>query len=722
VVLTSGRPGQRDDSWRVRVYGADGTPRGAGILLPDNLVLTCAHVVDDALDGPAGGPRPLAEIRIDFPGSRARRTYQARVTADGWFPADPDGGQGDLAVLVIEDPVPPDVRPAQIRTWKDSAPASVAVFGHPAPLDDGVWATAQPKGRGGPGSEWVQIDGVTVPGERVRSGFSGAGVIDEETGAVIGVVVAEHQLAVAKIAWMLPVEIVVRYWAPLAGHVQTDAADRPGASAAETPAPPKVALRDRQRLSAAILRLPGMQSVEHRNRCLREVELECDVELSAARVPEPPVAVWELLRVCLERPGRIRVLADVLRGFYPDSTEMADLDRLVEVLFPDPLLEDADRTSLRSLLTTFETNQIAKAFRYAVGGEGIDLHQDWYDTEALLLRLESLIRPAESGPPPILMFVDYLAHLSQLGGAVGQSVEMHVWLDAVGAQLGHPVVLRQLCRQTVNRLAASRCYRLLLELRPDRIDPHRHLLSIWLYPEDGEPTTLLRDDRPRLLTEVNEELERALETVPDLAGGPVDELTVEFLVPRELLNHPVEEWALSTFPKTLGIRYPVVVRSLDRLRDQASHAHWRRKWQWLCDNGQQHHASAVYWHPTGTERSTESLYVEFVRADHLVGLAVPFGPDRVEDGDHDPFSAGLSAGIPVMVWCRDPRAVVGFTREIHDRLAGRGLADLPMIALELRREARMTNSATHPGRHLGLLWDDAHHFPRPIRLRAPGPE
>jgi hypothetical protein len=304
-------------------------------------------------------------------------------------------------------------------------------------------------------------------------------------------------------------------------------------------------------------------------------------------------------------------------------------------------------------------------------------------------------------------------------------MDLHVWLDEVGGRLGFPrVAMRQLCLGSVVRQIESRRYYLLLELRPDAVDLERYLLSVWLQRDNGETTTVLRDDRTRTLAEVVNDLEGLLHAIPDLTRDQLDELTLEFLLPRELLGHPVDQWELRRFPRTLGIRHPVVIRSLDRVRDRTSHPQWRRKWQWLAEHGHHHHGEAIYWHPQTPDRSAEALYAELVRFEHQVCLVVPFDPDEFTDPNHDPFAAALSAGIPVILWCRDAAEGQRFITAMRSLMTGRGLRELPALVLQARQEARMTGSDRHLGRHLGLLWDDANRFPgtvsRPIKFRAPG--
>ena len=74
-------------------------------------------------------------------------------------------------------------------------------------------------GRGGPNTEWIQMDTPTLTGKRIQQGFSGAGVIDEEDGAVIGCVVAADITAEDRIAWMIPTDIIAEYSAGTPSYV-----------------------------------------------------------------------------------------------------------------------------------------------------------------------------------------------------------------------------------------------------------------------------------------------------------------------------------------------------------------------------------------------------------------------------------------------------------------------------------------------------------------------
>jgi hypothetical protein len=186
---------QSSYSWQLRIRDAEGRVRGAGALLDQWHVLTCAHVVGetnpDADADPAanGSARwvPLDRVQVEFHRLADAAPVDAVVDRASWAPPRPDR-RGDVAVLRLTRPVP-DVAPARLsRTWKEHEP--VRVFGFPYLLPEhGLWVRGLTIGRGGPGDELVQID--SLPGSsRVSRGFSGAAVLREADGVALGLVVA----------------------------------------------------------------------------------------------------------------------------------------------------------------------------------------------------------------------------------------------------------------------------------------------------------------------------------------------------------------------------------------------------------------------------------------------------------------------------------------------------------------------------------------------------
>ncbi len=214
----------------------------------------------------------------------------------------------------------------------------------------------------------------------------------------------------------------------------------------------------------------------------------------------------------------------------------------------------------------------------------------------------------------------------------------------------------------------------------------------------------------------------------DLLAADAGDLTVEFILPHDLLGHPVDQWQTGaqgeSYPfiqRRLGVEYPVVVRSLERLRDRRVRNRWRQKWEWLRENGHAVDVGAVRWLKQPGQIRPEALMSELMHDAKPVCLVLMFPPGPTAELGGQELAAGLHAGVPVVAWCRDGGDPGVFESEVTRFLSASGLAGLPQLALRLRQEAvRQGQPTDHVGLHLTLLWDDADRLPeRDARLAAP---
>lgn len=160
-------------------------------------MLTCAHVVQDAGD-----------LVVDLVGLEGIPSSAARI-ADGMCePPTKDGQRGDVALLVLATPQPDGIG-ATLRQVALTWDRPVRAFGYPVGLELGVWARMTLSGRAG--VEWLQLNRRSRDEQRVRAGFSGAGVVDESSDGVLGIVVSEYTDDAAGLSWMLPVEAIGTY-------------------------------------------------------------------------------------------------------------------------------------------------------------------------------------------------------------------------------------------------------------------------------------------------------------------------------------------------------------------------------------------------------------------------------------------------------------------------------------------------------------------------------
>ncbi len=190
-----------------RIHTADGRIVGAGFLVGARHVLTCAHVVRQALalsDGAA--PQPTDRVHLRFPLLDAELTLTATVAR--W------DATLDIAGLILAEP-PPAAAPVRLAASDDLWEHRFGALGFPARYDDGVWTSGVLRGRTANGR--IQIDGKADPGYWIKPGFSGTAIWDTELDAVVGMAVTADMDAEVKAAYMIPARALLAAWpdAPL---------------------------------------------------------------------------------------------------------------------------------------------------------------------------------------------------------------------------------------------------------------------------------------------------------------------------------------------------------------------------------------------------------------------------------------------------------------------------------------------------------------------------
>ena len=199
----------------VRIRTADGGVVGAGFLVGERHILTCAHVVAGALGLADDTPdKPQAPVYLDIPRVAPRKLLTARVVL--WRPPRTDGGD-DIAGLELDGDPPHGAQAAPLAQVEDLWEHSFRAFGFPRGQDTDVWATGRLLGR--QVTNWVQIEDVKEPGFAVEPGFSGTPVWDSQVEAVVGMVVAAERRTDLKTAFAIPVDVLARSWPLLESHI-----------------------------------------------------------------------------------------------------------------------------------------------------------------------------------------------------------------------------------------------------------------------------------------------------------------------------------------------------------------------------------------------------------------------------------------------------------------------------------------------------------------------
>jgi hypothetical protein len=790
------------DRWRARISDGNGRILGSGVLITDHQVLTCAHVIA----GTGSVEHPRVPVTIDFPASHTGVSVAASVPDDGWFPA-LASGEGDVAVLELAGTPPEDVEPALLGRGIPCVGRVAHAFGHPSRVPDGVWTEGRIFGSAGPRGEWLQLSGgLAMYDERIEPGFSGGGVKDGVTGRVVGVIVAAYTSQDSRLAWMVPMEVVARYWSPLSelmggqpvGEDQLDTAavgalveafgharamadearrqqvvhllpahvratlQRRSLTARDTasivvaclrfeagiaeladvvryiegpseriraldrvlaelgmgstalnrtvPEPTEpLGRKDHRQLLDGFLRLPGMRSTSTRrdyvDMLARYLRQERGTELGFAASEDPLIDVWKLIDRCHGIPGALRLFLEVISPFEGTRSGFGELSLLVEALYPEPLLTDAERDELVELLRGAPAATVTAAHRFSAPRRGTGIDAEFGSVPDVIRLVESYAQ-APDRPPRILAFAEYLAH--QIDGAQGP---LHRWIDRTAARLRlFQGDIRAVCRSAREVPRQLHRYQFIVELAPDAIDVDQYLLSAALQ-RDSEPEKQLETsdhpDEPAPLPTVVGRVDELLRRVPGQVNYELGGFSVEVVLPRALITKPVDQWQLTDLiPYAVGTRYPVILRSRNRLRRDDLWPQWRRKWdavkrQDVAD------PEAVYFLDRPGELSPPLLRDQLWPDDKLLlCLGYPLGEAR-DIATPDEFAAGLAAGVPVIAWCRDP----AYAKEFRQAMT-RWAAEHPVR--DLARQVFMWRSGhqSELRRHITLVYCDADRVPR----------
>lgn len=171
---------------------------GTGFLVAEAYLVTCAHVVREALYAPEkliGASLSVTFFNTSKPQPAEVIFYDFVETSYG----------RDVAVLYLSDAAQRGASLAQLKPLRQLQGAELNVFGYPGNDAAGRNLTAVTRGEVSGG--WVQIEDTKVPGLSVEAGFSGSPVWCNAAQGIVGMVVARHQgQGQEKVGFMIPMQ------------------------------------------------------------------------------------------------------------------------------------------------------------------------------------------------------------------------------------------------------------------------------------------------------------------------------------------------------------------------------------------------------------------------------------------------------------------------------------------------------------------------------------
>ncbi|WP_369263525.1 SAV_2336 N-terminal domain-related protein [Streptomyces sp. R35] len=423
----------------------------------------------------------------------------------------------------------------------------------------------------------------------------------------------------------------------------------------------------------------------------------------------------EVVRTCTQVPGDLWCLPRALDYIEPSSQASTALGPLVEEWEAVEFFNGVDLRPLRPALTTVGAPQ-SEALARRVSRQRFQELPRWCTTGWETFLHLAQMNHAEGEPPPTMAFLDLAAEQLTEHGQLEDAETLRRWSRTQARAMNLTQVLAQWHPPTAP--VRSEAAVLTIQFEPDRVDENRYYLSHWRRSEGphsvpGETVHVYRDELPGAVGQVVEETE---ERWADLRQPVV----LEFMLPHALMNEPVEWWLKepdSAYPTPLVMDYPVVLRSLERLRRASWHRPWRNRWRQLTDDYQN---SRAYWsRPGANDISPFHLERELKEDSSVVCLILSQPPSDPSGRGGRELLAGLRAGVPAMIWHRHDCTNPAFREAVGEIVQDGNLGSLVDRITRLRREALMVGPEEwegHIGRHLAVLFDDPDHMVGPPGL------
>ncbi|WP_328771684.1 VMAP-C domain-containing protein [Streptomyces sp. NBC_00286] len=199
-------------------------------------------------------------------------------------------------------------------------------------------------------------------------------------------------------------------------------------------------------------------------------------------------------------------------------------------------------------------------------------------------------------------------------------------------------------------------------------------------------------------------------------------VALEFFLPLELLNEPVEWWDRDPargYANPLLSTYRVSVHSLDRVQRREFHRAWRARWTHWRENGSNLEHTRRVVHECAPEPTlTDSEHLARLDAvvgsdDDVVGMLLCQPPwDHSKLGIQE-VSLALDLGVPLLMYHREDEAASACRAAVREALAEDGLAALPRLAQQWKTDAAAGRPSAHDPkaiRSMGMIWDDPEHL------------
>ncbi len=265
-------------------------------------------------------------------------------------------------------------------------------------------------------------------------------------------------------------------------------------------------------------------------------------------------------------------------------------------------------------------------------------------------------------------------------------------------------------------------------------DNEQFLLNAWLIIDDSVPVndlskfiSLLDKDEQQLGTlckfnDIPKQLNKFLKTGLRHLRGKQYQLIIEVFLPSDLIGTEVDRWKISDpiiEEITLGIKYPIRLRSLERLNLEYLDSYlsdWYKYWDKVKTVLHNEPIQELFEHL----KEMETFNWKSLRSSlkEKIGLKVTCAPPKAKTKDL--FKAILMATTPIAIWTRCDIPNFDQVAAIDEILTFKPLCHLCESVRQTREKAD-AQTEEHLGFHLALLWEDPHRLTPNVMLELTTP-
>ncbi|WP_406132558.1 hypothetical protein [Streptomyces zaomyceticus] len=706
---------------------------GAAALLSPNHLLTCAHVVNDAVGRDLlCAERPTDEVlRIAFHGS-GRASLYGRARLSVWVAPEPRSGDvvwdGDLAVLELEETAPEWATPV---VWRDMTEGLELRAWHGGGVGI-TYADTVAGFRDGPG---CYLDG-SLTGAAIGPGYSGGPLRVKSDRTVAGLVIAQVMPGQDPLRAQ---ETVRRSWA-VPWQTVRERLTRAGAhdilAGCEVVAPDHLACtgasEDSVRQMVPLLRALLDDTARRADHC-RHLAAGLGLETPSGG-EQPAPTLDELATLLLTEERALATLTEsltpVIGGHGDNRTTLNGLLALGRVEPAVRLLSVTEHQQLHTALlrvARHEPDLIPGAAQEAL--RLLELPEALTRSPRLAVKdVDAVVRSLEEYPdgrdattgslpvPALLRLAEFVA------AAVldpDRRWRLRSWCERVAGRLGISVAALAERRADAEAWAArvpAPVTQVIVRLhRAGAADPDRFLCELWLGHKDGGRTAVATPEGPMEPGEIGRLIRQTADGSEPASGHAPTR--VDVVVKADGLDIPVDEWDAGSVlrdlfpdlaePSTpLGGRYQVTLRCPNLTGSVPTAAsEMRRRWAVGGDG------TLVVDESSHDITSLHKLLDKPHRDTARVVLHGP--PERRQQL----LRVCLAMGVPVVLWDRGAGSHEDAPR--MDGLDPTGPLDkLPRRLQEFRSQyaASASDGAARPA----LIWEEGElALPGPLRLADP---